>query len=137
MERHYADPADMPEDERMTAAELRVIREYLGLTIEWLCGHLGVQGRTGRRWEAGTHPIPDGVRLEVQRIEEQTTQIVTAAIAACMDAPDPMVLTYRTDEEYRAHHPEQSWPASWHRAVTARIAQEVPGLEIDYWSAGG
>lgn len=25
------------------------------------------------------------------------------------------------------------WPASWHRAVCARLADEVPGLRIGYW----
>lgn len=59
---------------------------------------------------------------------------VDATIGALMDQPDPAVLTYRSDADYRAHHPEQSWPASWHRAVVARVAQEVPGLAIEYWT---
>ncbi|WP_331754291.1 hypothetical protein [Streptomyces sp. NBC_00826] len=51
--------------------------------------------------------------------------------------PDPGVLTYRTDTEYHAAHPEIPFPASWRgtaprRAAVARIAQEVPGLAIAY-----
>jgi hypothetical protein len=46
--------------------------------------------------------------------------------------PDPGVLTYRSDAEYHAAHPEIPFPAAWHRAVTARVAQEVPGLAIAY-----
>jgi hypothetical protein len=42
------------------------------------------------------------------------------------------VYVYRSDEEYHAAHPEVPFPASWHRAVVARIAQEVPGLAIAY-----
>lgn len=126
----------METTDTMTAAELRVVREYLGLTIEWLCEHLGVQGRTGRRWEAGDSPIPEGVRLAIEQIETQTALVVDAAVEACNASTDPIMLTYRTDADHRTHHPEQSWPASWHRAVVARVAQEVPGLAIDYWTPG-
>lgn len=128
----YTDPVGMPEDERMTDAELKVIREYLGLTTRWLADHLGVAERTVHRWESGASPIPDGVRLEVERLEVATATAVGAAVEACMDLPDPAVVTYRTDEEYRARHPEPTWPASWHRAVVARVAEEVPGLVISY-----
>ena len=41
-----------------------------------------------------------------------------------------------TDAEFRAAHPEVSFPASWHRQVVARIAQEVPGLSIAYAPPG-
>ncbi|MDX3531181.1 hypothetical protein P1P75_33455 [Streptomyces sp. ID05-39B] len=49
-----------------------------------------------------------------------------------MDLPDPGVITYRDDAEYLAAHPDAEFPASWHRAVVARVAQEVPGLSIAY-----
>lgn len=128
----YTDPPGLPEDERMTDAELRVVREYLGLTPEWLASHLGVSGRTVRHWEQGKYPIPDGVRLEIEHLEAQTGEVVSAAIDQLMDLPDPAVVTYRSDEEYHAAHPEIRFPASWHRAVIARVAQEVPGLVIAY-----
>lgn len=128
----YTDPPDMPEDERMTDAELRVVREYLGLTPEWLADHLGVSARTVRHWEAGKYAIPDGVRLEVEDLEVRTGQFVDGVIAQFMDMPDPGVITYRTDAEYHAAHPEIPFPASWHRAVVARVAQEVPALAIAY-----
>lgn len=137
MEEIYTDPPGMPGDERMAAAELRVVREHLGLTIEWLCADLDVQGRTGRRWESGESPIPDGVRLRIEEIEQQTAVLVGEAVAACQDARDPVLLTYRSDAEYRMHHPELTWPASWHRALVARVAQEVSGLAIDYWTPSG
>jgi transcriptional regulator with XRE-family HTH domain len=128
----YADPPGMPEDERMTAAEFRVIREYLGLTGDWLARHLGVNPRTVRSWEQGRDPIPDGVRIEVERLEQQTAEFVGTVVAGLADEIDPLVGVFRSDEEYHAHHPEQPWPASWHRAVVARVAHEVPALRIDY-----
>lgn len=53
-------------------------------------------------------------------------------MAALHDMPDPVLQTYRTDASYRAHHPAQRWPASWHRAVCARAVQEVPGVVLVY-----
>lgn len=133
-EKTYTDPPAMPEDERMTDAEFRVVREFLGLTGDWLAGHLGVEPRTVRRWEQGKYPIPDGVRLAIETLEQDTAQFVTAVIDHLMDLPEPGVVTYRTDAEYHAAHPEIPFPASWHRAVIARVAQEVPGLPIVYAS---
>lgn len=128
----YTDPPGMPEDERMTDAEFKVVREYLGLTGDWLAAHLGVSGRTVRHWEQGKYPIPDGVRLEMEDLEARTAAFVDGIAEKLMDLPDPGVITYRTDAEYHAAHPEAPFPASWHRAVIARVAQEVPALAIAY-----
>jgi len=122
----------IPDDEIMTPAELRVVREYLGLTGEALAAHLGVSSRTVRHWEAGVYAIPDGVRQEIEDLEEATATAVADAIAQLLDVPDPVVIVYRTDEPYHYTHPEITLPAAWHRAVIARAAQEVPGLRIDY-----
>lgn len=131
-EQQYTDPPGMPEDERMTDAEFRVVREFLGLTGDWLAAHLGVSPRTVRHWEQGKYAIPDGVRLEMEDLERRTAEFISGIIPQLMDLPDPGVLTYRTDAEYHAVHPEVPFPASWHRAVVARIAQEVPALTIAY-----
>jgi DNA-binding XRE family transcriptional regulator len=128
----YVDPPDIPVDERMTDAEFRVIREYLGLTGQWIAQHLQVNERTVRAWEAGRYPIPEGVRLAIERLEADTGAFVSAAIDALMDLPEPGVVTYRSDQEYHAANPGIGYPVSWHRAAIARIAQDVPGLVIAY-----
>lgn len=132
----YSDPPGMPEDERMTPAEFKVVREFLGLSGDWLAEHLGVAGRTVRSWEAGRYPIPDGVRLEVEDLEQRTGEFVSGIIDKIMDLPEPVLITYRTDEEHRAAKPDLDppFPASWHRAACARIAQEVPALGIVFAS---
>lgn len=133
----YTDPPGMPDDERMTDAEFRVVREYLGLTGEWLAGHLGVSSRTVRHWEQGRYPIPDGVRLTIEQLEADTASFVAGIVASLNSHshPDVTVVTYRNDEEYREAHPEVPFPASWHRALIARVAQEVPALAISYQPA--
>lgn len=131
--RYVEDPPGMPEDERMTDAEFRVVREFLGLTGDWLADHLGVSGRTVRHWEQGKYPIPDGVRLEIERLESLTGEFVGACVEKFADMPPAsVVVTYRSDAEYRAAHPDGAFPASWHRAAVARVAQEVPALSITY-----
>lgn len=128
----YTDPPDMPEDERMTDAELKTVREFLGFTGEALAAQLGVSSRTVRHWEAGRYPIPDGVRLAVEELERYTAEFVGRAVDALLDMAEPAVLVYRNDAEYHAAVPSATLPASWHRAVVARVAQEVPGLVIAY-----
>jgi len=113
----------------MTDAELKVVREFLGLTGDWLANYLGVSPRTVRHWEQGKYPIPDGVRLAIEDLEAYTARCVAGVVEKLKDYPDPVV-TYRNDAEYHAAHPEVPFPASWHRAVIARVAQEVPGLSI-------
>jgi hypothetical protein len=126
--------SDTPPDvERMTAAEFRVVREFLGLTLSWLAEHFKVNERTVPRWESGESPVPAGVAAELKALDAQTANTVTLAINACKNMRGPALRTYRTDADYRAHHPEFEFPASWHRAFVARVAQEVPGLVIDYW----
>lgn len=128
----YTDPPGMPEDERMTPAEFKVVREFLGLSGDWLATYLGVSPRTVRHWEQGKYAIPDGVRLAIEDLERRTGEFISGIVEKLMDLPDPGVLTYRDDTEYRAAHPGTEFPASWHRAVVARVAQEVPGLSIAF-----
>ncbi|MBB1253066.1 DUF1870 family protein [Streptomyces sp. OF3] len=120
----------------MTDAEFRVVREHLGLTGDWLAQHLQVNPRNVRAWEHGEKPIPDRIRLEMEDLERRTGEFLDGVIPQLMDLPEPGIITYRNDAEYHAAHPENPFPASWHRAVVARIAQEVPGLSIAYPSRG-
>jgi transcriptional regulator with XRE-family HTH domain len=128
----YADPPGMPEDERMTDAEFRTAREFLGLTGEWLADHLGVSARTVRHWEQGKYPIPDGVRLAIEDLERRTGEFIGGCVEKLAGLADPGVLVYRNDAEYHQANPDIEMPASWHRAVVARIALELPGLRIAY-----
>lgn len=125
----YTDPPDMPDDERMTDAELKVVREFLGLSLAWLADHLAVSLRTVQHWEQGKYAIPDGVRLAIEHLEKVAADQVTAAVEMLNDVPDPGMAIPRTAADCP---PECPWPPSWHRAVAARIAQEVPGLPIVY-----
>lgn len=121
-------------DNRMTAAELKVTRESLGLSGDWLATHLGVNSRTVREWEQGRRPVPDWVRLEVEDLEQFTAELVGDVVERLMGVDEPEIVTYRSDDEYHTICQGVSFPASWHRAACARVAKEVPALSIVYAS---
>lgn len=118
------------QQEPMSDAEFRVLRESLGLTGDWLAEHLGVSPRTVRHWEQGKYTIPYGVAKELRRLEEETAGLVKETAAELLEAyktgPAPELVVYRTDEDYLASGPEPARSASWHRAFVARVAQQVP-----------
>lgn len=133
----------------MTPAEFRCTRELLGLPVDWLADHLGVSVRSVARWEAGTHPIPDGVAAEVLMLSDEASGLVSQA--ADRFEPESRIATYRTDADIGGHVVDPSasggrpashmlsgdgrwivYPASWHRAICARIADQVPGVRIEY-----
>lgn len=117
----------------MSGAELRCLREWLGLTTRWVADHLHVAERSVHRWESDAQRVPAGVAAQLLRLSEITYDVLNGLVDQLLDLPDPAVWTYRSDDDYRQHHPEQDWPASWHRALCARLADEVPGLRITYW----
>lgn len=119
--------------DRITAAELRVWLDWLGLTQPAAAAVLGVRHDTIRRWVTGREPIPIRVADELEQIEQATAAAVGELIAALSDAADPAVLIYRTDADLAAARPElAAYGAGWWRMVVARATAEVPGVHIDY-----
>ncbi|WP_072814261.1 Aca2/YdiL-like domain-containing protein [Rhodococcus zopfii] len=107
----------------MTDAELRVTRERLGLSADWLSDHLGVQIRTWRRWEGGTAPIPTGVRDAITAITAAALQLTAALAASARETGQ--IVTYRNDAAYRAAEPDSTYPSGWHRAAAAAAAESA------------
>lgn len=118
----------------ITRAELRVVLEFLGLTNrDAAAAILKVHERTLRAWLSGRYPIPAGVADDLERIEAFTADCVGEYVAALQDATDIGVTTYEQDHLLWADRPDLApYPAAWHRAIIARVAQEIPGLEIVY-----
>lgn len=121
----------------ITAAELRVARELLGVTGDWLADTLGVASRTVRRWEAGASPIPAGVATEIHQMQTATDAFVEDVVAALLeDDPDEhghrWVVVHGSEQTYRLDNPDSPWSAGWHRAAIGRAAQAVPGTRLSY-----
>lgn len=120
-------------EDRMTDAEFRCTRDRLGLTMEWIAWKLDVAERTVRRWEAGVTPIPPGVAAYLMHLSG-LTDAEARRVAGGLDKEQLRLVTYRSEADYSSDLPDGDWPASWHRALCARIAAEVPGVRIQYWS---
>ncbi|MGL5826011.1 MAG: helix-turn-helix domain-containing protein [Nocardioides sp.] len=90
----------------MTAEELRQARGWLGVTAEWLAEWLDVSLRSVRRWEAGTHRIPDGVAEALGRLEQHHDNHVTLVSAR-----------WRAQES-------GDYPPGWWTMVEARRARQ-------------
>lgn len=122
----------VPADERMTPAEFAAVRDYLGLTQDDLAERLGVRStKTIRSWAAGTHAIPDGVRVAMEQMEDDAASAVGELVEGLVGSRGDLVLAIPR-EGYR-----DGWPARWWRHVAMRVAVEVPGLSIVYEEARG
>ncbi|WP_371099897.1 hypothetical protein [Streptomyces sp. PU_AKi4] len=129
---------ELADEDPLTAAEVRVAREYLGLTGDKMAEKLGVNPRTLRSWEQGRDLVPGRIRPEIAEMKAATDAAVAKLVAGLEDADDDTLITYRTDEEYKEAMRGTSWSqglhgwsASWHRQVCARAAAQT-GARIDY-----
>lgn len=122
----------------MSSAEFRCLREFLGLSPEWLAEHLDVQERTVHRWSTSDTHVPEGVAERMRLIARDT-----AAYVSTLARTGGTVFTYRNDAQFlrsadistlptdHRHH-ASIFPASWHRAVAARVLDAQSGVTIDY-----
>lgn len=108
----------------LTAAEVRAIREGLGVTADWLADHLGVQTRTVQRWEAGANQVKPFAVDAVLMLESQATEQVAEHVEALRGSRLPPVLAIEDTEH------GEDWPHGWQRMIAFRVRQQVPGLRI-------
>ena len=133
----------------MTPAEMKTVRESLGLSSQWLADSLGVTLRQTRRWEDGQSPIREDVIALLHRLEAVMEELVDHlldqvtdkyGVASVEDLDDvrrddidwPTVKVPRIDADSWAVD-EVVLPASFHRAVAARLRWELAGqVWIEY-----
>lgn len=123
----------MPRPEPMSPAEFLVITEHLGLRQSDVARILGIEERSVRRWIAGERRVPQFAVTKLEEIEAATAAGIGEYVTALNDAADVGVVVYRTDEDMWNERPDlKPYPARWHRALLARVAHEIPGLEFTY-----
>ena len=119
----------------MDRADLEVRREARGLTQGWLAERLGVQDRAVRRWEAGDREVPADAWAVIEQAERQADVILDAVAEGLAGQPEPDgidVVVYESDEALWSVHPGfRPLPASWHRAVCARI-RDLADVEVRF-----
>lgn len=119
-----------PNSPRMTGAQLRVLREFLGFSRAQLAQILGITAGVIADWEDGRDPTPYHLPHTLDAILRFTDDYLVAL--AKNYRPGETVLTYRTDAAYAAHHPNPVYTASWHRQLCARLLHENPRLRIEF-----
>jgi DNA-binding transcriptional regulator YiaG len=123
----------------MTPAELKTLREALGLSQAHLAHLAGVQERTVRHWEAGRNAAPPDVAAMLANIDASIDRQVQQALATAREliaqaghAPDCIdLLRYRTDADLWAAHPDYApLPVTTHAAMLARTRRALADLHV-------
>jgi transcriptional regulator with XRE-family HTH domain len=122
---------DLAEEDPLTAAEVRIAREELGVTGDHMAKLLRINPRTLRSWEQGRDPVPGRIRPEIAELKAETAAAVAELVASVEGEEEPTLVTYRNDEEYAAENRLGKWSASWHRQACARAAAQT-GARIGY-----
>lgn len=116
----------------MTPAEFKTLRESLGLTTAWLADRFNVSERSVQRWDNGDSPVPDAIAGELLDIEDCAEERADDALEQ-LRAHDGAEIEYqvpRVDEDV----PNASFPASFYRAVAARVRAGNADVRLVYLS---
>ena len=114
----------------MTPAELKTIRESLGLSAQWLADRAGVLQRSVQYWEAGRSRVPEDVAELVLRIDAQFAEATRQALGVVDEQavkqgqlPETVRLyRYRDDAALWAARPDMhGLPVTAHASLLARV----------------
>ena len=115
----------------MTPAELKTIRESLGLPVQWLADRASVQRRSVEYWEAGRSNVPADVaelllKLEAQFADatRQALDVVDEKTAQHGGEPPETVRLYRYRDDaalWSARPDMHGLPVTAHAALLARV----------------
>ena len=123
----------------MTPAELKTIRESLGLPLQWVADQAKVQLRSAQYWESGQRSVPDDVAKMLLGLDEQFWQLVADYMAQVKEIveengalPEEVVLIrYKTDADLWKFHPEfRPIPANAHAALISRTRRGLWELGV-------
>lgn len=122
----------------ITPAELKCLREFLGLSSSWLAEHVHCDERRLQRMEMGQEEIPEAIGLAMDQIYTDTldavdrlTEKYRAQLSNKVDG-EVVMPVYRNDAEYARAFKHARFPVRWHRQVAARVADRLPELQLDY-----
>ena len=114
----------------MTPAELKTIRESLGLPVQWLAERANVQRRTVEYWEAGRSPVPSDAAALILKIDGQFAEATRQALAVVDEQTEKQgqppetvrLYRYRDDAELWQARPDmRGLPVTAHAALLARV----------------
>lgn len=123
------------DDQPMTGAEFRLIRDRLGLTLAWLADHLGVAQRSVERWDAGKAPIGAGVADDMRQLEQDFETDVARRVAAADLAGTKVLEVPRTNDDAEVMYPDADYPHGWYLAIAREHNAYRDGIyRVAYWT---
>ncbi len=125
-------------DKTISGPELKTTLTGLGLTPKWFAGRLNISMRTVVRW-FDQEEIPEYAALELEHVRSLTRVEMRNVLAAWGNTG--AVRTFRRDCDITPEHElsdEYAVPASWHRALTFRVVEQLRSngkekVTVGYW----
>lgn len=123
----------------MLPAELKTIREAVGLSVPDLAALAGVQERSVRYWESGRNAVPEEVAALVQSLDDRlqamachAVEVVRSLIAQHGAAPESItLLRYRENADLWHYMPDfKPLPVTTHGALLARCRAALADLHV-------
>lgn len=110
----------------MTSAEMKCLRESMGLTAKWLSARWGVAEFSVKRWERDRY-LPENLETDLRGLKRRFDAEVRHTAAVTAEAgEEAAVIVPRTEPESTG-----GMLAAWHRAIAQR-ARELSGARILY-----
>ncbi|QLI80800.1 hypothetical protein HZU75_04240 [Chitinibacter fontanus] len=128
----------------MTPAELKTLRESLGIPVAWLAEQANVQRRTVEYWEAGRSIVPADVAELLIKLDQQFDRAAEQAFQVAQEKtsqygqPQAVELRrYRTDAAlWQARQDMQGLPVTAHAVLLNRsrklLEKQGYAVRIDY-----
>ncbi len=123
----------------MTPAELKTMREAVGLSVPDLAALAGVQDRSVRYWESGRNAVPADVAAMVEGLDARLDGLTGQLVAVVRDlisrrgsAPEEItLLRYRENADLWHFRPDlKPYPATTHGALLARCRAALADLHV-------
>lgn len=121
----------------MTGAELKTIRESLGLTAEWLAERAKVALRTFRYWESGKSKVPEDVISQVEHLYKnflETIEKHTFEIKKLIKNKKTnflILLRYRTNQDLWEFQKEFfPMPCTFHAQILQHVKNNFKNSEV-------
>lgn len=110
----------------MNPAELKTLRESLGLSSQWLAERAGAQLSTVLYWEEGDDPVPLEVAHMLEHLDDtqnlRAKNIVKAITARRTKPASIVLLRYRSDADLWMFESDLApLPTRCHAAMLARV----------------
>lgn len=125
----------------MTGAELKVMREALGVSIRWCCyffkqSELSISERMWRHWETDKGRPPLYLKEDIEQLINIQAQVVNNGVQAALECiraneVDKIVLyQYKTDLDLWERHPDDTFkkfklPVAFHSQILFLVKQEL------------